>query len=266
MRAPDASTALLRPVMRASEMERTVPAPPDRSQKRVPYSQVVSWRRLAAEIGGVLLVCSWLLTAYSWWATDCHAVVRDAQSTVRAPPFVSLRAYNGLRWMVDDDAGTVRLADARTPEGQEALGFHMEWHGDAFCLRWLKTNRVVEAVAGPGAAAFTLRTRRYGCDEPAQRFTLNSRGALYNVGAASFINVREQWQLRAHGDTLPWKPLPYETHQTHVTLEELLPGRAAAFERGMLALLAELEMGGKAPPGRQPATTPAPSNSTRRAS
>lgn len=228
------SQSLLRPTMRSSEMDR---APAAGRRKRVPFSDVLNMKRLCAECGVLLLMVSWMLTAYSWsHASSCRASIHAAHS--RQQQFVSIRAFNALHWIVDE-GGLVRLASA-TDSGMGKLGFHVEWQGEAFCLRWLATNKLVEVVTAPGADQYVLRARRYGCDDDAQRFTLTSRGSLFNLGASSHINVREEWHLRAHGDNFPWKPLPRETRATRVTLEEMA-GLAAAWERSLLSLLGTLE-------------------------
>ena len=117
-----------------------------------------------------------------------------------------------LAWSVDAATGQVGMAET------VVHGINIEWAQGHFCMRWLGDLRLIE-VAMPGSAdEFVLRTGRYRCDRPAQQFEMRGQ-SVWSVGAQSYVNIRDTWHVRAHGNTgPPWKPMTKETQATRVML------------------------------------------------
>ena len=156
--------------------------------------------------------------------------------------FVVIRSLAGTHsWQVGSSGalGIARGAATNT-------SFHLEWRDDRwFCLRSLADLKVVQVEPEGSAQASILRTAQYGCTADAQLFQYKGR-SLYSKSAASYINARELKFLRAHGDTMPWRPMLRETRQTRVVLEPMQPPPGPAFMTRLLALVSQLE-------GHQPA-------------
>lgn len=216
------------------------------------HSPVFVPYRMAAECGVLVVLCSWALTMYTWYGLlgpSCSPP--HAAAGVGRAPVAIVSASTGLSWSVDE-RGFVYMSDR---EGDEATGppsrqaFHLEWQvadgtnssGRHFCLRYLRDMRLVEAVGQGHPDAFMLRLgARYSCVDPASFFTLRGR-SLYSLGVGSYVNYRDHWHVRAHGDKgPPWTPLLDETVRTYVSIDPL-PDRRDYVERRLLELVRKLE-------------------------
>ena len=204
--------------------------------------------RIAIECLVLLLLGSCSLTFLSWRQTKACSPPHARAGVGRSPvAIVSVRT--GLAWSVDEHGTVVMetrgMDDPSEPPSRQA--FHLEWQQPVgssdsyFCLRWLRDMRLVE-VALPGAAdEYMLRVGgSYGCDHSAAHFAFRG-SSLFSLGVGSFVNVREDWHVRAHGDKgPPWKPLRDETRATQVSVEPL-PDRRDYVERNLLELVRRFE-------------------------
>ena len=203
--------------------------------------------RIAIECLLLLLLCSWSLTFLSWRQTKACSPPHAHAGVGRSPvAIVSVRT--GLMWSVDE-RGVVVMHERAVDEPSEPpsrQAFHLEWQQPVgsdsyFCLRWLRDMRLVE-VALPGETdEYMLRVGgSYGCDHSAAHFAFRG-SSLFSLGVGSFVNVRESWHVRAHGDKgPPWTALRAETRATQVSVEPL-PDRRDYLERSLLELVRRLE-------------------------
>lgn len=226
-----------------------------RVQFKAPQPVVFVPYRLAAECGLLLVLASWVLTMLSWYTSRVSpsCTPPHVHSGVGRSPVAIVARDSALAWMVDE-RGLVHMApreadEASAPPSRQA--FHLEWqqkrddltpgNGAHFCLRWLRDMRLV-AVAKPGSEHenMLMLSGRYSCDERGAFFAFRG-SSLYSIGAESFVNYREHWHVRAHGDIgPPWKPLLMETPRTRVSIEPL-PDRRDYVERSLLDLVTRLE-------------------------
>jgi hypothetical protein len=236
-----------------------------------------------------------LLTWYRMRSPTC--ALPSVQSGVGRLPVAVVATRTGLAWSIAEDGivRMAEREEDEHNAAPSSQAFHLEWAQTGedgsrhFCLRCarvrastarvpaiplpvdatccvhhscgraagLRNMRLVE-VARPGTPdAFMLKlSRRYACDEPTAFFALRGR-SLYSLGVGGFVNYREEWHVRAHGDSgPPWTPLLYETAATMVALEPL-PDRRDYVERSLLDLVRSLERNASCeahPPSDRPVT------------
>ena len=225
--------------------------------------------RIAAECSLLLFLCTWAFGIASWFhsrgAPSCAPP--HAHSGVGRSPVAIVSGASGMAFTIYQD-GFVRM-DAREVDEPSELptrqAFHLEWQQPPqlppvstspqqqpttttttggygyFCLRWMRDMRLVQ-VASPGDADEHMLklSNRYACDERAAFFAFRG-SSLYSLGAESYINVRDEWHVRAHGDEgPPWKPLQKETSRSRLLIEPL-PDRRDYVERSLLELVTRLE-------------------------
>lgn len=227
----------------AKQLVAAPPSPMEEGKSREP-APLVNRSRLFAECAVLIIVILWLGTIallYATRAQGCH--VFTSPNTGRGR-FVHLRAYNGRPWRVGGD-GVLSLAPKAGNHGVDAsLAFAVEWEDDEwFCLRWLGDMRLLEVVMPPAAQAWTIRTGKLGCTAREQRFTFR-QASVFSLGAGSFVNVRNDEAVRAHGDRFPWTPQTLQTRQTALSVTELPDLTVApAYEAKLLRLVAQLDAG-----------------------
>ena len=202
--------------------------------------------RVAAECSAVLLVASWLIGINVWMSmpsrcTTISSAPHTLAQTVGRAQVTIVVASSRKVWSVNPKEGMLRIAEPAQRGSalrRDEQSFQVEWQSSTyFCLRWLGNMRLVEVVLPPQPDARTLIVGpRFGCDHPSQHFRV-SGNSLFSLGAGSFVNVREGWHLRAHGDRGDG-PLPAETPRTRVYLEEA-DAMSDEIERRLLAMLAQ---------------------------
>jgi len=149
--------------------------------------------------------------------------------------FVIIKSWTGAtHW----NAGVDGVLSAWRAGQASNSSFHVEWQDkEWFCLRSLADLRLVEVAPADDPKKGVLRTGRFGCSQPAQLFSYRGH-SIFSKGAGSYVNMREQQNLRAHGDTLPWSPLLRETRQTRVAVDNAPEAKdPEGFERRLLGLL-----------------------------
>lgn len=208
--------------------------------------------RVAAEVFIFLMLFSWgLTTATMYYQSKMRCT--SATTTLVSPErgqdaLVAISSSDGhvphtLRWLVDGDGKLEMGEPSQAASASVALpahAFHIEWRGlEYFCLRHASQMRLVEVVLTP-PDTHTLRLGRRSCDHPTQHFEYH-RHSLWNRGARSYINLREGRQLRAHGDTPPWRPLTRETWASRMGFMTLPEPLLHAFLARSIELVSSLD-------------------------
>ena len=103
----------------------------------------------------------------------------------RTQSVVNVVAHTGWAWAVDASGFVTTSHPEDVP-----LGFSIEWHGDVFCLRWIATMQVLEAVPSSEESRGMLRAGKYECAEQAQFFEQRAK-SIWSLGAQSYVNLRE---------------------------------------------------------------------------
>ena len=192
-------------------------------------------KRLVVECVFVAALLSWLLTISMLFSSRYSACsVGRADSGLGR--FINIMGMNGaVHWRVGAD-GVLALSKGSPPTNAT---FYVEWlDSEWFCLRALQDLRVLEVMPPAGEQPWTVRARSFACGEAVQLFSYRGR-SLFSKGVGSYLNQREAQHVRAHGDTVPWRPLQKETRGTRISVDVLSPSSAGAmaFERKLLALL-----------------------------
>ena len=253
----DVSTTSPKMVPKASEMMRwTDNARTARANAGIP---VCSPWRVATELLCLAFFASWglNLAAYMFLPQCSHFVSTAITSSSNlGNSAVLLRAaHTGLVVRVDElsaEPNNILGLEAETVHmGNETRRqtFQLERVDDTwFCLRWLHNMQLVEVVPAGTAGAFTLRVgTNFSCTSPLQKFSLRGQSgrSLFSNGVHSFVQVRDTWHLRAHGDTKPWAPLTTEKKSSLFEVQTITKAQDDYHAR-LLAVIRALEMGASA--------------------
>ena len=215
-----------------------------KSNERIP---LVSPWRIAGEFLACACLLSWSLNVYLYlYPASCTqpTLVHEVNAQNKDSAIVSIVAEStGLAISVDEqnvNKNMLRMdyssraeyyrssSDEARANVTRSQAFKVEWQPTNprvslvpyFCLRWLDTMTFVETVS-TGDAARTLRVgSSLVCNDRTQFFSLlgSSRRSLFSHGLESFVQWRDTWHLRAHGDKPPWAPLKTETASTRFNL------------------------------------------------
>lgn len=209
-------------------------SPPARKVEALAKGLYNPWR-IATEVLVVALCFSWglsLLTLYRSRKCLASDALHDGGTHIASVT----AAFGDLAWVVDE--GFVKMAPTAETE-LERRAFHLQWIShDSFCLRWLGDMRVVEAVVPGKPDAFMLRLGRYNCEEPTQHFKIEGQ-SIWSIGGKSFVNVRERWHVRVHGDSRPWAPLLKQTARTKIVLHPL-PALRETLTKRLISIVSRL--------------------------
>jgi len=201
-----------------------------------------AWKRIVVECVVVVTVVSWLLTLLALFSSRysaCNVGGGNPLSTAGLGRFINIRGVSGaFHWRVGPDR-VLALARGGAPPNAT---FYVEWlDSEWFCLRCMKDLRVLEVLPPGGDQPWTVRARSFACGDTVQLFSYRGH-SLFSKGVGSYLNQRELQYVRAHGDTVPWRPLQKETRGTRIGVDVLSPSvtDTVAFERRLLAVLRDL--------------------------